>query len=116
MAISTPGTPFWTNDVDPFEATFNCTDIAIGGKLLQATLEVSATNQIKFLSDDDYKRAIKQKIAAELARVMIESNLIEFTHIKNVHDYSTTIHARCYLAPNDQVKLLRLHYANANKR
>lgn len=114
MAINTP--PLWTNDVDPFEAKFDYTEIAIGGKLLQARLDVSATNEIQFLSEDDYKRAIKQKIASEMARVMIESNLIEFTHIKNVHDYSTTIHARCYLATNDQVKVLRLHYANSNKR
>lgn len=114
MAISTP--PLWTNQVDPFEATFDVTDVAIGGKLLQANIQLTTMEQSSFLSDDDFKRMIKQKIASELARVMIESNLIEFTHIKNVHDYSTTIHARCYLAPNDQVKLLRLHYANANKR
>lgn len=112
MAI-TP--PLWTQEVDPFEAKFDFTDIAIGGKLLQATLNISATHELQFLSEDDYKRAIKQKIASELARVMIESNLVEFTQAKNVHDYSTTIHARCYLAPNDQVKLLRLHYANIKR-
>ena len=113
MAINTP--PLWTQEIDSFEATFKCTDIAIGGKLLQARLEVSATNEMQLLSEDDYKRAIKQKIASELARVMIESNLVEFTQAKNVHDYSTTIHARCYLAPNDQVKLSRLHYANIKR-
>ena len=114
MAINTP--PLWTNQVDPFEATFDVTDVAIGGKLLQANIQLTTMEQSSFLSDDDFKRMIKQKIASELARVMIESNLVEFTHMISHVEGTTNVYARCYLAPNDQVKLLRIHYANANKR
>lgn len=114
MAISTP--PLWTKDVDPFQATFDVTDVAIGGKLLQANIQLTTMEQMSFLSDDDFKRVIKQKIASELARVMIESNLVEFTHMVSHVDGTTNVHARCYLAPDNQVKVLRLHYANTNKR
>lgn len=110
MAITTPGTPFSTKDVDPFEIDINSTDYAIGGKLIQARLVLNPLDEVHFQSSDEFKKAIKNKIASELARAMIESNLIEFTQAKNV-DYSTVIHARCYLAPNDQVKILRIHNA-----
>lgn len=101
---------------DPYDVEFNATDIAIGGKLLQASLEIDILDQMRFKTDDDYKRAIKQRIAADLARVMIESNLVEFTHMPQPATGRDTIYARCYLAPNEQVKLLRIHYGNTNKR
>lgn len=113
MAISTP--PFWTKDNDPFEIDINSTDYAIGGKLIHAQLVLNPLDEIHFQDSDEFKRAIKQKIASELARAMIESNLIEFTQAKNV-DYSTVIHARCYLAPNEQIKILRIHNANLQRK
>ena len=108
MAILSP----WQHTIsnDPFDAQFETTDIAIGGKLIQAKLEITAMDQMKFHDEDGYKRAIKQKVASELARVMIESNLIEFTRLPQNGRGTDIICARCYLAPDNQVKLLRTHY------
>lgn len=109
MAITPP--PLWTKDHEPFDFDFNVTDIPIGGKLIQAHLELSPMERMNFVSDDEYKRAIKRKMASELARFMIEANLIEFTHLPQNHTGNDIIHARCYLAPNGDVKILRTHYA-----
>lgn len=117
MAIGPLQRPWHHTPIDdPFDITFNVTDIAIGGKLLQASMEIDVLDQVSFKTDDDYKRAIKHKIAADLARAMIESNLIEFTYMPQPAIGRDTIYARCYLAPNEQVKLLRTHYAAVNKR
>ena len=110
MAILPP----WHHTIanDPFDTQFEITDIAIGGKLIQAKLENTAMDQMKFHDADECKRAIKQKIASELARVMVEGNLIEFTRLPQNGRGTDIICARCYLAPNEQVKVLRTHYTD----
>ena len=101
--------PLHTNVIDPFEVEFNVKDVAIGGKLLTVSLELNPLDEMTFVNPDDYKRAVKQKIASELARAMIESNLVEFTQMVSSTNMGKVIHARCYLAPDNQVKILRIH-------
>jgi hypothetical protein len=93
------------------ELDFSVVDIPIGGKLLQARLELNWIEQFDFKSDEVYKQAIKEKVAFELALAMIQSKAIEFTHLTQPSTGTDTIYARCYLAPSDQVKVLRMHYA-----
>ncbi len=114
MAMSTP----WHHTIanDPYDVEFSTVDVPIGGKLIQAKLELSVTEAMSFQSDDDYKRAIKRKIASDLARVMIESNLIEFTRLPQPTTGTDIIYARCYLAPDDNVKILRMQYVKPDKR
>lgn len=92
------------------EFTFKTTEYPIGGKLLSGSLEISFADTTRFLTDDDFKNAIKQKMATHLVKCMMENNLIEFTKIENHLTNSYRLNARCYLAPNDQVKILRTHY------
>jgi len=105
MAILNP----WhhTTENDPLDITFSTEDYAIGGKLIQAKFEISNAELMRFKSEGDYKRAIKQKVATDLARAMIEADLIEFSRLPQPAKQSDLIYARCYLAPNDQVKILR---------
>lgn len=84
-------------------------DYAIGGKLIQASRQIDKLQLTQFHNEDDYKRFLKMEMAIELARVMIESNLIEFTRLTDHNTMIDKIFARCYLAPDDQVRLLRLH-------
>ena len=107
MSMATP----WHHTIanDPYDVEFSVVDVAIGGKLIQAKLEITAMDQMRFHDVDGYKRAIKQKIATELARVMVEGNLIEFTRLPQNGRGTDIICARCYLAPDNQVKLLRIH-------
>lgn len=108
MAILPP----WHHTIDdaPFESTLATKEFAIGGKLLQSEIQLSATDEMMFQTNDEYKRTIKQKMAYELARAMIECNLIEFTQVADAQTFGRTVYARCYLAPNEQVKILRTHY------
>ena len=101
---------------DPYDVEFSTVDVPIGGKLIQAKLELSYIEAINFQSDDDYKRAIKQKVASDLARVMIEGNLIEFTRLPQPATGTDIIYARCYLAPDANVRILRMNYVSPNKK
>ena len=107
--MASPQHPFQTSVIDPFEVGVNVKNIAIGGKLITVSLELNPLDEMTFASPDDYKRAVKKKIATDLARVMIESNLVEFTQMTSSTNMGKIIHARCYLAPDSQVKILRIH-------
>ena len=94
------------------EFTFKTMDYPIGGKIVSTSLEITFADTDRFLSDDDFKRAIKERMATHLVKCMMENNLIEFTKIEDSATGSYRLHARCYLAPNDQVKILRTHYGS----
>ena len=94
------------------ELTFKTKDYPIGGKIVSTSLEITFADTDRFLSDDDFKNAIKERMATHLVKCMMENNLIEFTKIEDSTTGSYRLHARCYLAPNDQVKILRTHYGS----
>jgi hypothetical protein len=107
MAIL-PSDPWKRNPFDEVD-NLTFTDYAIGGKLLTVTYRMSPFEETQMI-DSTQKAFLKQKIAVLLAEVMIEKKLIEFTQI---HDplVGTKVNARCYLVPDEQVKLLRLYNA-----
>lgn len=78
------------------------TDIAIGGKLVNVNITLSNFDTISLNPD-----AIKWRVADHLVKYMIENKLIEFTKQENLLENSTIINARCYLAPDDNVRILR---------
>lgn len=92
------------------EFKFDTKDYAIGGKLVGTSFNVTFADVDRFLSDDDFKNAIKATMAKSLVNFMMENKLIEFTKIRDPNTDSFRLHARCYLAPDDQVKILRTHY------
>jgi hypothetical protein len=51
---------------------------------------------------------VKEKLIHEMASYMLENNLVEFTHHDDPMTMRRRIAVRAYLAPNDQVKILRL--------
>jgi hypothetical protein len=58
--------------------------------------------------DEDAKKAIKSKLIHDMAEFMLENQLVEFTHYDDPITFSRKIAVRAYLAPNDQIKVLRL--------
>jgi len=78
------------------------TDIAIGGKLVNVNITLSNFDTISLNPD-----AIKWRVADHLVKYMIDNKLIEFTKQENLLENSTIINARCYLAPDDTVRILR---------
>ena len=57
-----------------------------------------------------WKQEIKKRLAMNLAEKMLEDGVIEFTQMQDSASGHNTIKARCYLVPDDQVRLLRTLY------
>jgi hypothetical protein len=88
---------------------FQTYDYIIGGKMVVGRAVM--TDSYKLLLEDGDKEAqkkIKYSLIHEMAQYMLEHNLVEFTYQDNPMDFSRQIAVRAYLAPNDQVKILRL--------
>lgn len=94
----------------PFgEVDFQTYDYLIGGKLVvgKAVMSDSYVQMVNGL-DHEARMQLKYKLANEMATYMVENNLVEFTQQDNPYDQTKTVMVRAYLAPNDQVKILRL--------
>lgn len=57
--------------------------------------------------DGNAKIRIKEEVAVALAMKMIEEGAIAFTQIPNIASGTTTIKARCFLVPDNQVRILK---------
>jgi hypothetical protein len=106
MAINTPN---W--GIDPYsDFNFTYKDVAIGGKLMTGTIRVSEDKMMAVQSDHMLKQYLKSSMAQQMGEYMISNGLVEFTQMRDNISFDTIVKARCYLAPNDQVKILRMHY------
>ena len=94
----------------PFgEVDFQTYDYVIGGKLVvgKAVMTDSYVQMVNGL-DHEARMQLKYKLANEMATYMVENNLVEFTQMDDPLTLNKTVMARAYLAPSDQVKILRL--------
>ena len=90
---------------------FNIKDYAIGGKMVTGKCIVSDSQYMSIsIPDDDLKVAIKKDLAKQLAMYLIENKLVEFTMMQNPIDNSRMYHVRCFVTPDEQVRLLRKIY------
>ena len=90
------------------EPIFETHDYAIGGKMV--TGRAAMTEQFRMMMEDGDANAIKQvkeKLIHQMAEFILENKLVEFTHQDDPITYNRQIAVRAYLAPNDQVKILR---------
>lgn len=79
----------------------------IGGKLVTGTTSISLSDS-KFLHGDlPVDSYIKKELCEKIVSFILENKLAEFTMQENVSDMSKTYRVRCYLAPDDQVRVLR---------
>lgn len=81
-------------------------DYAIGGKMVTVSVRVSEDVMVNQFNDEQARQYMRQKLCEDLASAMLAKGLVEINQQKNT-DYSTTIVARAYVAPDDMVKLLR---------
>ena len=82
-------------------------DYAIGGKMITVSVCVSEDVMQARFSDEKAREAMRHKLVSELASAMLEKQLCEINQYTNPMDFSTTIVARAYIAPDETVKLLR---------
>lgn len=91
------------------DPVFQTHDYAIGGKMVVGRAEMNEDFRMLLEDgDEDAKKAIKSKLIHDMAEFMLENQLVEFTHYDDPITFSRKIAVRAYLAPNDQVKVLRL--------
>ena len=90
------------------EVDFNMQEYAIGGRMITVKLEIDAADQM-MMSDEQWRINIRHKLANQLALAMLDQNLMETTSYVSPESHRQTIAARCYLAPHDQVKILRVY-------
>ena len=64
--------------------------------------------QVLMNTDNEARLRVKKELIHQMAEFMLENNLVEFTQYKDPVLFHTHIAVRAYLAPNDQVKILRL--------
>ena len=90
------------------EPDFKTYDYIIGGKMVvgRASMEHSYAAQMN--SDVEFRNEVKKKLIMDMAQFMLENNLVEFTQYDDPLTMNKQIAVRAYLAPNDQVKILRL--------
>ena len=90
------------NDID-----IQYKDYAIGGKMITAKVVVDEQVMQARFSDEQARQAMRHELVSRLASAMLENKLVEINQFQNAMDFSTTIVARAYVAPDDMVKLLR---------
>jgi len=88
---------------------FQSHDYAIGGKMVVGRAEMDEA--FREMMDNGDKTAImqvKEKLTRDMVSFMIENKLVEFTHHDDPITFRRQLAIRAYLAPSDQVRILRL--------
>jgi hypothetical protein len=108
--MSKPPGPLGYPTPDLFDPAieFSSQDYAIGGRMIMARIEVDAVNEL-VMNDEEWRKLMRHKLATQLATAMLDQDLMETTTFQDPGTGRQTIAARCYLAPKDQVKILRVH-------
>lgn len=98
----------YMDQIDDF--TFQTYDYAIGGKMVvgKAILSHEYSELVFQNTDDEAKRKIKSSLVHQMAEFMLENKLVEFTYHVDQASMRYQVMARAYLAPDDQVKILRV--------
>jgi hypothetical protein len=73
----------------------------------KATMSEDYSNMIG-CGDLNAKLFVKKDLLRQLAEHMLENNLVEFTSHQDHITGNTMVAVRAYLAPDDQIKILRL--------
>jgi hypothetical protein len=90
---------------DPIFETY---DYAIGGKMVVGKTVLSDDYNELVKTDRDARLRVKKELIHQMAEFILENNLVEFTQYKDPILFHTHVAVRAYLAPNDQVKILRV--------
>ena len=81
----------------------------IQGQMFMVDFTVS--DKLMFDAPGDlWKQEVKKRLAMSLAEKMLEEGAIAFTQIPDIASGDRTIKARCFLVPDNQVRILRTLY------
>jgi hypothetical protein len=91
------------------EPKFQTYDYAIGGRMIVGRARMSEHFRMMLEDgDEETKNKLKSDLIHQMAQYMLENNLVEFTYIDDPITMDRMVAVRAYLAPNDQIKILRV--------
>lgn len=90
------------------DTDFTTHDYIIGGKLVVGKAIMDESFAVLMKTDLEARMELKKKLIHDMATYMLENDLVEFTQMKDPLTFKTAVMVRAYLAPNEQVKILRL--------
>lgn len=88
------------------EVSFDYEEYAIGGKMITVKVSVPDETFTRAMSNDTAREEVRQMLVEQIASIILDRKLCEITQMKDVM-LTTTVAARCYVAPNEQIKILR---------
>jgi hypothetical protein len=92
------------------DVTFTSYDYPIGGKMVVGSCTMTKMEAIDMMDIIGGKEEIKKHLLIQMLEYMLENKLMEFTMVQDHARATRTFRVRAYLAPNDQVKILRTAY------
>jgi hypothetical protein len=102
-------------DTNPNMIDIDVQEFAIGGKLVRGVMTLSVDQAELLKNEEEVKEHVRMNLATQLAKKIMSDKLCEFTQIDDPLEQTKKIMIRCYLAPNDQVKILRTYHANLHQ-
>lgn len=88
--------------------TFNTYDYAIGGKMVVGRARMTADFRTMLEDGDpDARDKLKFDLIHQMADYMLKNKLVEFTHYDDISTGDRMVAVRAYLAPDEQVKIIR---------
>lgn len=90
-----------------FDVTFEYQDYAIGGKMVTGTAVIPDTYLVQAKTDAEFRAHVRKTLVSKLADSIMEKGLVEINQMKDPIMGDTRLVVRAYLAPDDQVKILR---------
>lgn len=87
---------------------FTTHDYVIGGKMVVGKATLDESYSIRMNTDLDARMEVKKKLVQDMVQFILENKLVEFTQMDDPITYTKMVAIRAYLAPDDQVRILRL--------
>ena len=82
--------------------------IPIQGKMIMVEYNIS-DHETLTIDDPNWKEFIKEKLAIQLSHKMFQDNFVEYTMTQDFSCGTRLVKARCFVTPNEQVRLLRTY-------
>jgi len=89
------------------EPKFEIEEYAIGGKLLSITISMGEDQYLQSQNDIHWKHEMRKKLVERITEYILQRNLAEITTNLDPVSFTRQINARCYLAPDSQIKIIR---------
>lgn len=88
---------------------FNIKEYVIQGKMVIGAFDLPL-NKLMQLTDAKAEHVIKEELVKGLSKFILENKLAEFTMQEDLLNMSKKYRVRCFLTPDDKVRLIRSLY------